>query len=67
MNKTIKLILLIAGIVLIGYGIYTIIVPEASFSFGPLNAEVQDNNNAYISIGLGVVALLVGLVAGKKS
>ena len=67
MNKTIKLILLIAGIALIGYGIYTIIAPEASFSLGPLNAEVQDNNSAYITIGLGIVALLVGLIAGKKS
>lgn len=67
MNKTIKLVLLIAGILLIGYGVYTIIIPEASFSFGPLNAEVQDNNNAYITIGLGVIALLVGLVVGKKA
>ncbi|EDP94757.1 hypothetical protein KAOT1_00980, partial [Kordia algicida OT-1] len=26
-----------------------------------------DNNNAYIAIGFGVVALLVGLIAGKKA
>ncbi|WP_433991540.1 hypothetical protein U8527_07545 [Kordia algicida OT-1] len=67
MNKTIKLILLIAGIALIGYGIYTMIAPEVSLSLGPIDAEVQDNNNAYIAIGFGVVALLVGLIAGKKA
>ncbi|WP_046755441.1 hypothetical protein [Kordia jejudonensis] len=67
MNKTIKLILLFAGIILIGYGIYTMIAPEASLSVGPLNAEVQDNNSAYITIGLGVVSLLIGLIAGKKA
>ena len=67
MNKTIKSVLLILGIVLLGYGIYTLISPEASFSLGPLNAEVQDNNNAYITIGIGVVVLLISLFAGKKT
>ncbi|WP_430409336.1 hypothetical protein [Kordia sp.] len=67
MNKTIKLILLIAGIALIGYGIYTVIAPEASLSLGPLNAEVQDNNNAYITIGLGAILLLVSFFGGKKA
>ena len=67
MNKSIKLVLLIAGIALIGYGIYTVIAPEASLSLGPLNAEVQDNNTAYITIGLGVVALLASLLGGKKA
>ncbi|QHI35008.1 hypothetical protein IMCC3317_03540 [Kordia antarctica] len=67
MNKTIKLITLIVGVALIAYGIFTVISPEASVSIGPLNAEVQDNNNAYITIGLGVVVLLVSLIAGKKA
>ena len=67
MNKTVKLILLIAGIALLGYGIYTLIAPEASVSLGPLSAEVQDNNNAYITIGLGVIALLASLFGGKKA
>ena len=67
MNKTVKLILLIVGIILLGYGIYTLVAPEASISLGPLNAEVQDNNNAYITIVLGVVALLASLFGGKKA
>lgn len=67
MNKTIKSVLLLVGVVLLGYGIYTLVAPEASVSLGPLNAEVQDNNNSYITIGLGVVALLAGLLGGKKA
>ena len=66
MNKTIKSVLLIAGIALLAYGIYMIISPEAAVELGPLSVKAQDNNNAYITIGLGIVALLVGLFAGKK-
>ena len=67
MNKTIKIILLIAGIGLLGYGIYILVAPEASVSIGSLDFQVQDNNNAYITIGLGLLALAIGYFAGKKS
>lgn len=67
MNKTIKTVLLAVGIILLGYGIYTLIAPEASISLGPFNAEVQDNNNAYLTIGLGIVALFVSFLGGKKA
>ncbi|SHJ69461.1 hypothetical protein SAMN04487911_1316 [Arenibacter nanhaiticus] len=62
MNKTIKMILVIAGTVLLGYGIYTFIVPETVVSIGSLDLiKAQDNNNAYIAIGLGLVILFLGL------
>ena len=67
MNKTIKIILLIAGIGLLGYGIYILVAPETSISIGPLDVESQDNNNAYITIGLGLLALLISFIPGKKS
>ena len=68
MNKTVKTILLIGGVVLLGYGIYILIQPEASLSIGDVNLfESQDNTNAYITIGLGIVALAVALVVGKKT
>ena len=67
MNKTIKTVLLVVGVVLLGYGIYTVIAPEASISIGDIGFEAQDNTNAYITIALGLVALLAGLFAGKKS
>ncbi|WP_185956511.1 hypothetical protein [Changchengzhania lutea] len=47
MNKTVKQILLVVGIVLLGYGIYTLIAPEASVSFGGLSVEAQDNTQCH--------------------
>jgi uncharacterized membrane protein HdeD (DUF308 family) len=67
MNNTIKTVLLIAGVALLGYGIYTLIRPEASLDLGILKVESQDNTNAYITIGLGLLALIIGFLAGKKS
>lgn len=67
MNKTVKTVLLIVGVVLIGYGIYTMIAPEASVSVGDIGFEAQDNTNSYITITLGVVVLLASLFVGKKS
>lgn len=67
MNKSIKLILMIVGLALLGYGIYTLIVPETIFSIGSLDVKAQDNNNnSYITIGLGLLALLIGLMGNRK-
>ncbi|WP_418602547.1 hypothetical protein [Hwangdonia sp.] len=66
MNKSVKMILLIVGIVLIGYGIYTLIAPEASVSIGGFSVEAQDNTNSYITIALGLVAIALSFLGGKK-
>lgn len=66
MNKSVKTILLVVGVALLGYGIYTMIAPEASVSIGDFGIEAQDNTNAYITIGLGIVALAAALLGGKK-
>ena len=67
MNKSIKLVLLIAGIVLIAYGVYTMIQPEAQVSIGDVDlVKAQDNTNSYITIALGIVAVALGLVKGKS-
>tara|TARA_R110002049_G_scaffold62212_7_gene166528 strand:+ start:383 stop:583 length:201 start_codon:yes stop_codon:yes gene_type:complete len=66
MNKNVKLILLIIGILLIGYGIYTMIAPEASVSLGGFSVEAQDNTDSYIAIALGLVAIALNFVGGKK-
>ena len=66
MTKNVKLILLIVGIVLIVYGIYTMIAPEASVSLGGLSVEAQDNTDSYITIALGLVAVVLSFVGGKK-
>ena len=67
MNKTIKTVLLVVGIALVGYGIYTMVAPEASISIGDIGIEAQDNTNSYITIALGVVVLLASVFASKKS
>ena len=67
MNKTIKTVLMVVGILLIAYGIYKVVAPEASVSIGDFGIEAQDNNEAYMTIGLGIAALFLSLIAGKKS
>lgn len=66
MQKTIQAILLLVGVILIGYGIYTMITPEASVDLGIVEAEIQDNNDAYITIGLGIAAVVLSLLASRK-
>ena len=66
MNKNIKTVLLVAGIVLLAYGIYTMVVPETKVAIGDLSLiEAQDNTNAYITIGLGLFAVVLSLIKGK--
>lgn len=67
MNKTIKSILLVVGIGLLVYGVYTMFAPEASLSIGSLEVTAQDNTNSYITIGLGLAALLISFIGGRKS
>jgi hypothetical protein len=66
MNNTLKFVLLIAGVVLIGYGLYTAITPEVSLDAGPLQVQAQgDNTQSYAMIGLGILAL-IGCIAFRK-
>jgi len=69
MNKTIKSILIIAGVVLLGYGIYTLVEPQTIISIGSLDVKAKDNNNnsSYITIGLGILSLFIGLAGSRKS
>ncbi|NCT10171.1 MAG: hypothetical protein GW772_08850 [Flavobacteriia bacterium] len=67
MNRTIKSILLIIGIALTAYGIYTLVIPETQISIGEIDLiKVQDNTNSYITIGIGLVAIVLSLINPKK-
>lgn len=67
MNKTIKSVLLIVGIIILAYGIYTMVVPETQVSIGDVDLiESQDNTNSYIAIALGIVAVALSLIKGKS-
>ena len=66
MQKTIQGILLLVGVILIGYGIYTMITPEASVDLGIVEAEIQDDSDAYTTIGLGIASVVLSLLASRK-
>jgi len=66
MQKAIQGILLFVGVFLIGYGIYTMITPEASVDLGIVEAEIQDDNEAYTTIGLGIASVVLSLLASRK-
>lgn len=67
MKNTLKIVLLVVGILLVVYGLYTLITPEVSMEAGPLKVEAQgDNTQSYAMIGLGVLALLGGVAFNKK-
>ncbi|WP_334056453.1 hypothetical protein [Polaribacter sp. P097] len=67
MNKTIKTVLLIVGVVLLAYGIYTMVIPETKVAIGDVSlVEAQDNTNSFIVIGLGIAAVVLSLVKGKS-
>ena len=67
MNKKIKLVLLVAGIILLAYGIYTMVIPETQVSIGNVDLiKAQDNTNAYVTIALGIIAVVLSLVKGKN-
>ncbi|MFT6870425.1 MAG: formate hydrogenlyase subunit 3/multisubunit Na+/H+ antiporter MnhD subunit [Paraglaciecola sp.] len=67
MNRAIKTILLVVGVILLAYGIYTMVVPEAKISIGDLDlVKTPDNTNAYIAIVLGIVAVALSLIKEKS-
>tara|TARA_B110000967_G_scaffold202445_1_gene241313 strand:+ start:4805 stop:5017 length:213 start_codon:yes stop_codon:yes gene_type:complete len=67
MNRAIKTILLVVGVILLAYGIYTMVVPEAKISMSDLDlVNAPDNTNAYITIVLGIVAVALSLIKEKS-
>ncbi|WP_299010435.1 hypothetical protein [uncultured Tenacibaculum sp.] len=66
MNKTIKLILIVIGVALTLYGVFKIVSPEASVDIGIAEFTEQNNKDAYITLGLGIVVLLVSFFTSKK-
>ena len=66
MNKSIKSILMVIGVCLLAYGIYTLVVPETILSIGSLDVKAKDNDNSFITIGLGLAVLLFSFMGGRK-
>jgi hypothetical protein len=66
MKKPVTIVLQVVGLILLGYGIYQVIVPEASVNIGPIDASVQDNNDAYVTMGLGLLSIGLGYFMGRN-
>ncbi len=66
MNKMIKTLLIVAGFALLVYGGYELVTPETSIDIGIAEFKSQNNTNAYISIGIGIVSLVAGFFVSKK-
>ncbi len=67
MNNTLKIVLLVVGILLVVYGLYTLFTPEVIMQAGPLKVEAQgDNTQSYAMIVLGVLALAGGVAFNKR-
>ncbi len=67
MNNVLKFVLLIIGLGLVGYGIYTLVTPEFSIDAGPLQVEAQgDNTQSYAMIAFGILSLIGGLAFRRR-
>lgn len=59
--------LLIAGIVILTYGVYTLFQPETQVSVGDLDlVKAQDNTGSYVTIAIGIIAIGLSLFMNKK-
>lgn len=62
MKNTLKIALLLIGLLLTGYGIYTLFFPCISMAAGVKEAPlVTDNVQSVAMIGLGLLFLLSGI------
>lgn len=67
MNNVLKVVLLVIGVGLIAYGLYTLITPEFSLDAGPLKVKAQgDNTQSYAMIGFGILVLIGGLAFKRR-
>ena len=67
MNNVLKFVLLIIGVGLVGYGLYTLITPEFAIDAGPIQVEAHgDNTQSYAMIAFGILSLIGGLAFKKR-
>lgn len=66
--KILNIVLLIAGVVLILFGLYNAFVPQTVVDIGPLEVNAKEglNNQTLGMIGIGVLALLGGALLKNR-
>ena len=68
MKISLKNILLLVGVILISYGLYTVFSPNTIIDAGPIQIKSNDNSfdtQSVVIIGLGVLSI-AGVVLYKK-
>ncbi|QAA82735.1 hypothetical protein EI546_13845 [Aequorivita sp. H23M31] len=62
--KILKLVLMIVGVVLVVIGLYNAFVPQEVVSIGPLEVNAKEglSNQTLAMIGLGILALIAGVL-----
>jgi len=67
MKNTLKIVLLLVGAVLIGYGIYTLIFPHISLDNGTEKVIAEsDSTQSFAMICLGTLSLVCGIAFRKR-
>lgn len=66
--KILKIVLMLVGIALIVFGLYNAFVPQEVLSVGPVeaNATEESSNQTFGMIGIGVFALLAGVLIKNR-
>jgi hypothetical protein len=67
--KILKIVLLIVGVILIVFGLYTAFVPQEVLDIGPLEVNAKEglSNQTLGMIGIGVLALIAGALLKNRS
>ncbi len=67
--KILKIVLLIVGVILIVFGLYTAFVPQEVLDIGPLEVNAKEglSNQTLGMIGIGVLSLIAGALLKNRS
>lgn len=67
MSNTLKIVLILFGALLIGYGLYVWISPESAAGFGSFQVETETGNSqVFAMIGLGILSLIGGIAYKRR-
>jgi len=66
--KILKSVLIVVGVVLIGFGLYNAFVPQEVLDIGPLEVSTKEgmSNQTIGMIGIGILALIAGAFMRKR-
>lgn len=67
MKNTLKFVLVIFGILLVAYGIYSFFSPNIIVEAGPVKVETEgDKTQPLAMVGLGILSILAGAAFNRR-